>query len=507
MKVPLKMWSIDVAREQPVTRLNLANLCRLSLESGYNAIGLYLEHRFQYDFLPKNPFSDLLSADDIKKAEKEFPEIQIIPMINVLGHTEGFLRMEGYQSLSEEPFKGLQACPSQPGSAQLAKRIIDSVASAFHSELIHIGGDETAALGVCPQCSAKVADFEKGPDCDGKAKLYSDYHNPLLEYVKSLGRTPAIWGDMLLEHPQSLASVPKETVVFDWQYFESPLKTSTVLLEAGLRVVTCPTIHAYNASWLHLDQSQSNVSAHIEVSRQIKTEGICLTTWEPGLMGMMETWIPAILAFGKQISGEKRKVDDEYIAIDQGEWLTLMKQIPEAAPSFAYSGTRSSVKCRFLLYSNPFLLWLRNKDLIEQHGETARQLLLQAETSTTHPVYRATSAWPRLAIEFCQHANAASLHYANSNLGQCQNELQVCRQTFEALERMTTIQHQGLMGSEADTWRCRNARSHIEKVMKNIRDFGDGSLGYRPSFEHLSHPKFVPHDQGAWWLVNSWANE
>ena len=36
---------------------------------------------------------------------------------------------------------------------------------------------------------------------------------------------------------------------------------------------------------------------------------------------------------------------------------------------------------------------------------------------------------------------------------------------------------------------------------------GDGVLGYLPSFEHLTHPKFVPHDQGAWWLINRWAHE
>jgi hypothetical protein len=62
-------------------------------------------------------------------------------------------------------------------------------------------------------------------------------------------------------------------------------------------------------------------------------------------------------------------------------------------------------------------------------------------------------------------------------------------------------------GSLADIERCRIAREHVERVIRRIKEYGDGSLGYLPAFEHITHPKFMPHDQGCWWLINKWANE
>jgi hypothetical protein len=62
-------------------------------------------------------------------------------------------------------------------------------------------------------------------------------------------------------------------------------------------------------------------------------------------------------------------------------------------------------------------------------------------------------------------------------------------------------------GSPADIERTIVAKEHVERAMRRIKAYGDGSLGYLPSFETIVHPKFVPHDQGNWWLINRWANE
>jgi hypothetical protein len=51
------------------------------------------------------------------------------------------------------------------------------------------------------------------------------------------------------------------------------------------------------------------------------------------------------------------------------------------------------------------------------------------------------------------------------------------------------------------------AKEAVERAMTRIKQYGDGSLGYKPSFEQITHPKFVAGDQAAWWLINRWANE
>ena len=62
-------------------------------------------------------------------------------------------------------------------------------------------------------------------------------------------------------------------------------------------------------------------------------------------------------------------------------------------------------------------------------------------------------------------------------------------------------------GSQADIQRCHIAKGHVERVIMRVRNYGSGVLGYLPSFEMLTHPKFVPYDQAGWWLINKWANE
>jgi len=41
-------------------------------------------------------------------------------------------------------------------------------------------------------------------------------------------------------------------------------------------------------------------------------------------------------------------------------------------------------------------------------------------------------------------------------------------------------------------------------VIQRIRQYGDGSLGYVPAWNVLTHPNFMPHDQASWWIVNAW---
>jgi hypothetical protein len=87
------------------------------------------------------------------------------------------------------------------------------------------------------------------------------------------------------------------------------------------------------------------------------------------------------------------------------------------------------------------------------------------------------------------------------------NHLAPCRQIFEDLEKIAVATNINSCGSLADIYRCQKARRHVEEVIMRIKQHGGGSLGYLPSFETLVHPKFVPHDQANWWLINKWANE
>src|SRR6476469_4317665 len=148
----LRMWTYDLAREQAPTLDNLRSLAEVTLSRGYNALGLYMEHRFAYPSTPWTHGAGVVTPEMVRALQQEFAELQLVPFLNLLGHMEGFLYTERGRSLAEEKFRGLQACPSNPDTVELANKILDDTLQIFSSPLIHIGGDETAQLGVCARC-------------------------------------------------------------------------------------------------------------------------------------------------------------------------------------------------------------------------------------------------------------------------------------------------------------------------------------------------------------------
>lgn len=526
------MWTYDLAREQSPSLDVLRNLCRLSLEGGYNAFGLYMEHRFAYPSAPWAAGKGAVTPDMVVTLIGEFPELQIIPFVNLLGHFEGFMYTEGGQEFSEESFVGLQACPSCSGFLQLAQSLLEDVLRIFKSDVIHIGGDETAQLGKCPICAQKVRKWEaEGEGIDGKARLYGEHFGPLAQRVMEAGRRPAIWGDMLLEHSTAGSFLPKETLVFDWQYFGGATETSTTLMKQGFEVVLCPTLHTYNAPWFHVLESEQNIRIHAREARDMEAHGVCITTWEMGLFGSYDTLFPAIREAGKLISQSiestsAAEADDllplqfaeedsrflkayEETSPEMRAWAeSIGVALQRFGPLFAFSKTRSALKARFLLYSNPFLLWLRNgKDLIDNEPQAILDLLNLALLRAPDEATKGITLFIRAAVEFILIAESSSVEYAEGRPEGAIAKLALSRGLFEDLEKVATRTHNRTGGSLADVERCRTAKEHVERVIVRMRKYGDGSLGYMPSFQMLTHPKFVPHDQAGWWLINKWANE
>lgn len=496
--MPLRLWMLDLAREQAPTLDHLYHYAAFSLEAGYDTLGLYFEHRFAFPSTPWAHGKGCVTPQMIKRLRAEFPSLTIVPFINLLGHMEGFLNCEQGTLFRETPFRGMQGCPSNPDFKSFCEQLLDDTLDAFDSELIHIGGDETWELGKCPVCSTK-----------DKANLYSEHFAPLAARVVDRGHRPAIWGDMILDHPEVLNTLPKETLIFDWQY-HSGLRDSTPKLRAsGHEIVGCPTIHAFDAAWIHAEQSEQNVR---EVSRDAAAmglAGVCLTTWEQGLFGAYDTLLPAV-------AWARRAMD--HPDIDQGllgaygehqTWAELMsRDLSALGGVFAFDGHRHRLKSRLLLYSNPFLAWFHHRrQLAGADGDAAIDICDRAIYNTQDEAFKGTAMFVRAAVEFVRMAEASHLWYAEGEPEKAIKALAPARHAFETLETVAKRTHDRTGGSLADIERCKIARTHIETVIRRIQLYGRGELGYIPSFDTLCHTRFVPHDQACWWGVNKWGED
>ncbi|MFY9234412.1 MAG: family 20 glycosylhydrolase [Fimbriimonadaceae bacterium] len=511
----LRMWMYDLAREQSPTLNHLRLLLDMTREAGYNAFGLYMEHRFAYPSTPWAHGKGCVTPDTVRTLIREYPEVQIIPFVNLLGHFEGMLYTEDGKQYRESLMQGMQACPSKPEFVSLCERLIDDVADIFSSEIIHIGGDETWQLGACARCEDKVEDV-------GKAELYGSHFGPLARRVIEKGRRPAVWGDMFLDHPEALEHMPRETLIFDWHYFKGPLETAKAFMGKGFEVVCCPTIQNYNAMWMHLPQSEENVRQHAQVAADLGAYGVCVTTWEMGLFGSYETLLPAIRACGdllplSPMNGGERGSGGEgaflksYLRESERyeEWARLMGvELQSAGGVFALDGHRNRLKSRLLLYSNPFLAWMHHaEELCGEVGDKALDVIERALAVAPNEATKGISLAARSAIEFVRLAEAARKEYAAGKPESAIGKLSPARQLFDDLANVARRTHERIGGSLADIERCKAAKEHVERVISRIRQYGDGILGYLPAFEMIAHPKFVPHDQAAWWLINRWGNE
>lgn len=488
--MPLRLWTLDVAREQNCTTEHLDRWARLTTESGYDGIGLYLEHRFAYPSAPWAHGEGCLTPEMVQTLERGYPSLKIVPFINVLGHMEGFIYTERGKRFAEERFKGLSACPSNPEFRRFAEELVDDTMNAFRSPLIHLGGDETAQLGKCPMCATQ-----------DKADLYAEHVGALARRVLAAGRRPAIWADMLAEHPSVADTLPKETLLFVWEYFDDPAPAARELRQKGFEVVVCPTLHTYNSAWLNLLQAEANVHSMID------EDNFCLTTWEYGVFGNVNTLAPAITAVARRSSdllGAYAKVSD-----DHRRWAKLMGvDLVECGPTFAAGRLRSSLRCRLLLYGNPFLAaHIHAEALSGDEGTRALKIVDEAIAFSPDADYRSVAMMVGKAVDFVRQSDQARQAYSQGLPGIAVGSLAPCRTIFDDLHRIAVANRLNAGGSRADEARCVQAKLHVERVIRRIRDYGDGQMGYLPSWESITDPRFTPHDQGNWWRINAWGEE
>lgn len=497
--VPRRVWMIDLAREQAPTRDHLYRYAATALDAGADGLGLYLEHRFAYPSAKWAHGKGCVTPAMVRDLESEFPSLEIIPFINLLGHVEGFLYCEEGREMRADLFSGLQASASSPEFNKLADGLLEDTLAAFKAEHIHIGGDETAQLTSHPR------DKDRNP-----AEVYGEWFGPLAERVIEAGRTPMIWGDMLLEHPEAAAAIPKQTHVIDWQYYTGCQETCEKLKVLGFEHVWgSPTLHIYNSEWMHLKESEENVRAVSKDAHDLNLEGICLTTWEFGMMAAADTFLPAVRA-SLRMMGDPESEGDTASDFGKAEpWARMMgEDLPQAGDPFAFSRIRSGVKCRLLLYGNPFLLWMRHREeLCGPTGDKALEIAEQAIQAAPTEAEKGPAFFVRGAVEFCRLVEEAQQFYAKEQPEESLQRLSACRHVFDTLESVAQKTHERTGGSMADVERAIAGKRAVEEAIRRVQKYGRRELGYLPAFEVLTHPSFQPHDQACWWLINKWARE
>ncbi|GAB4521699.1 MAG: hypothetical protein Kow0047_32570 [Anaerolineae bacterium] len=258
-----------------------------------NCLLIEYEDKFPYQSHPDIVHPDAWSPEQVAELNElaRHYGMEVIPLVQCLGHVEYILRHPQYASLREAGDLS-QYCPLQPDALALFRELADEVMAAHpHSQYFHLGADETWVLGRCPRCREVVAER-------GKLGLYLDYVVPAIRHVQARGRTPIIWADMVWRTPQPdrLSELPTGTVLCDWLYHVTEPRSTSFPWgdeqDMGRRWAS--------RRWLELDPDRFPVNARPLEELPPQGEAFARKYWDQGEWPLWGDSFPYVNFFREQ---------------------------------------------------------------------------------------------------------------------------------------------------------------------------------------------------------------
>lgn len=275
----------------------------------YNTVVMEWEDTFPWQVDERFRSPTCYSRDDIKrfieKAEKL--NLQLIPLVQCLGHMENTLAIDDYKHLRELPYYSDCLNPLATGAGELVGKLIDDVCELMPNiKYFHLGGDEARNIG-------KAENTRQYIQQHGKDRLYLQHVEPLLEKLNSSGIRPILWHDMMIHwSDDALGQLAKKADLCVWGYYGDPevttehynVKYIQRFKDAGLNLWTATAYKGANgccADLADIQAREDNTMAWVRVSQQFKIKNIIATGWSRYTKTRVQT-IPADAALDSLIN-------------------------------------------------------------------------------------------------------------------------------------------------------------------------------------------------------------
>ena len=206
----------------PPTSERLLSLLDTFAAARFNAVLVEWEDMFPWTVDTRFRCETAYTPEEVRAfaAKAKRQGIELIPLVQCLGHMETPLKFPEYAGMREVPNQSDVLNPLAPGAGELIRKMIDDVLALLpETRLFHLGGDEAWSFGTHPDTRAYI---EK----HGKGALYMKHVEPLLDHLAAQGMRPILWHDMMIEWDDaSLDNLGRKADLCVWGYGESPLTT------------------------------------------------------------------------------------------------------------------------------------------------------------------------------------------------------------------------------------------------------------------------------------------
>src|SRR6185503_4194006 len=271
-----------------------------------NMHSFYMEQTFASAANPLiGPAGGSLTPDEIRElvAYARRYHIELVPEQQTFGHLHKALKLEKYNDLAETPY-GDVLSPQQPGSYKLIAEWYRELNQLFPGKFFHIGADETFELGEGQSREAAKA--------RGVGAIYFEHLNKVREVLKPYDRRLMFWGDIALNHPDLIGSIPKDMIVMNWDYAARDDHMSRIkpFKDAGLEQFVCPGVNNWNQIFPNVDAGSKNIINFVRDGQTSGALGMMNTTWDDDGETLFEmTWHGIVL--GAAASWQDGAVDLE----------------------------------------------------------------------------------------------------------------------------------------------------------------------------------------------------
>ena len=284
---PLRGYYLDISRGR-IPRLELLKRrIRLLAALKINHLQLYFEHPFRFQFDPDIAGTgDAYDARDLKTLDTYCREhfIELVPSFTCFGHLGRILSLPAYRDLAEVEFpapsweaatwrqrlRGATLHSRDPKAQQLLQNILDEFLPCFSSARFNLCGDETHDLG------------QRTPDASPAdlARQYTDHLHFLHRQAARHGKTLMLWGDMLLNYPDTLDSLPDGCEILDWAYFPSNnFSTCRRFIERDLPTLVCPSVRGFGQMFNAVEEARTVIATYARTGHQLGARGLLNTDW------------------------------------------------------------------------------------------------------------------------------------------------------------------------------------------------------------------------------------
>ncbi|MDR3013147.1 MAG: beta-N-acetylhexosaminidase [Chitinispirillales bacterium] len=317
---PVRGFYHDVTRGRTPTVDTLKQLVDTLAFYKINHMQLYVEHSFAFSKMSelwegKTP----LTAEDIREIDRYCVDrhVDLVPSLSTFGHLYELLRLPRFEHLNELDIKASATVRclwdrmahytldvNNPESFEIVKGMIEEYLPLFSSQYFNICCDETFDLGK----GKNAARAER----EGVGRLYVDFVKKIMGVVRSMGKKPMLWGDIVLKHPELISELSGDDVTFlNWEYTpevtHEPVKT---FQDAGVVQYVCPGINGWSRFAADVDRACTNISRMARFGKEFGAAGLLNTDWgDCGQVNLLANSYHG-LAFGADMAWNVSSNDD-----------------------------------------------------------------------------------------------------------------------------------------------------------------------------------------------------